>query len=380
MNAIELMQLQETILNKIQEFMPIHGDRVLKIGKEDFSWEYIDHLHGFWTASFWPGQLWLAYKMTGQDQFKNAARSSHAFFKEYLETPRYQNHDLGFIFSLTSVADYKSTSCEKAKEMALRAAELLAARFKPVGGYIVAWQPFDDSAEAAKFANDRVIVDTLQNLPLLLWAARITGNQSFKDIAIAHADMAKKYLIRDDYSSFHTYVFDAASEQPLRGETHQGYVHDSCWSRGQAWLIHGYANLAHEYGLTQYIETADKLAEYAISKLTEQTDYVPLWDFNDDEKCPNYIDSSAGAIMASGFLILAELIDSKSEYYRSWGLKLIEGLTKRCALFDHPNAHGLLAEGASHVTEGKAKNMLPYGDYYYLEAILRARGIGRFFW
>lgn len=380
MTPTELLHLQEKIIDKIQQFIPIHGDRVLKIGNEDFSWEYISHKHGFWTAPFWPAQLWLAYKMTAKEQFKNAARMSHKYFDEYLDDPHYCNHDLGFIYSLTSVADYKLTACLRSKQQAIRAAELLASRFKPVGGYLVAWQPFDHTPEAARFANDRVIVDTLQNLPLLLWAARTTGRQFFKDIAISHADMAKKYLIRNDYSSFHTYVFDAVSQQPLRGETHQGYAHDSCWSRGQAWLIHGYANLVLEYGLTQYIKTAEKLAEYAIKRLHEDTDYIPVWDFSEDEQCPTYLDSSAGAVMASGFLILAELIEDKSDYYRSWGLKLIKGLTKRCALFDNPNAHGLLAEGASHVTEGKAKNMLPYGDYYYLEAVLRARKIQRFFW
>ena len=38
-----------------------------------------------------------------------------------------------------------------------------------------------------------------------------------------------------------------------------------------------------------------------------------------------------------------------------------------------PHAEGLLKHGASHVNAGLADNMLPYGDYFYLEALLRAR-------
>ncbi len=375
-----LYELQQAVFNKLQNLIPIHGDRVLEVGNEDYTWKYIDYKTEFWTASFWPGQLWLAYKMTAQEQYKNAARMSREYFNKYLDTPRYHDHDVGFLFSLTSVADYKLTSCDFSKKQAIRAAEILASRYKPFGAYIVAWQPFTLDIEKTKFVNDRIIVDTLQNLPLLLWAARETGREAFKDIAISHANTTAKYLVRDDFSCFHTYLFDPSSQMPLRGETHQGYNHNSSWSRGQSWLIHGYANLAYEYELTQYIELADNLAEYAIAHLKQEDDFVPLWDFSNDPNCPSYFDSSAGAIMASGFFILSDLIKEKQDYYREWGLKLIYGLTNKCGLLKNTEAHGLLAHGASHVRDGLADNMLPYGDYYYLEAILRARGIQRFFW
>ena len=43
-------------------------------------------------------------------------------------------------------------------------------------------------------------------------------------------------------------------------------------------------------------------------------------------------------------------------------------------------AQGLLKEGAAFVELGRADNMLPYGDYYYMEALMRAVGHSDFFW
>lgn len=66
--------------------------------------------------------------------------------------------------------------------------------------------------------------------------------------------------------------------------------------------------------------------------------------------------------------------------YRDWGLFLLQGLMKQCDLTDDEQALGLLAEGASFVKIGLCNNMLPYGDYYYLEALMRANGYRNFFW
>jgi len=55
-------------------------------------------------------------------------------------------------------------------------------------------------------------------------------------------------------------------------------------------------------------------------------------------------------------------------------------LVQNCDLTENPDAEGLLKEGAAFVELGRADNMLPYGDYYYLEALMRAVGHSEFFW
>ncbi|MBE9593035.1 MAG: glycoside hydrolase family 88 protein, partial [Proteobacteria bacterium] len=93
----------------------------------------------------------------------------------------------------------------------------------------------------------------------------------------------------------------------IKKTTYQGYNSDSCWSRGQAWAIYGFA-LAYKTSKDEiFLETSEKLSDYFIKNLPE--DYVPYWDFDDPEKSVK--DSSAAAIACSGLLTLSEL--SKKE-------------------------------------------------------------------
>ena len=86
-----------------------------------------------------------------------------------------------------------------------------------------------------------MIADTMQNLALLHWAYRETGITDYREVAEIHAQTTANYLVRSDATSFHTFVFDPGTGEPRRGEPHQGYADDSCWARGQAWLLHGFA-------------------------------------------------------------------------------------------------------------------------------------------
>ena len=44
------------------------------------------------------------------------------------------------------------------------------------------------------------------------------------------------------------------------------------------------------------------------------------------------------------------------------------------------DAHGFLTYGAAHVRAGRSDTMLPYGDYFFMEALMRALGHSAFFW
>ncbi|NNC01082.1 glycosyl hydrolase, partial [Corallococcus exiguus] len=142
----------------------------------------------------------------------------------------------------------------------------------------------------------RMIADTMQNLALLHWAHGETGQVDFRDVALGHAATAAKHLVRDDDTTYHTYVFDSVSGAPLRGETHQGFADESCWSRGQAWMIHGYAQCALSTGDSTALDIARRLAAKAEHLMSR--DSVPVWDYGLNDGSPAYRDSSAGAIMA----------------------------------------------------------------------------------
>jgi unsaturated chondroitin disaccharide hydrolase len=278
------------------------------------------------------------------------------------------------------VADWLMTGSEDARTLALEAACALLGRYHEEGEYIQAWNPrAGHGTMRPEFAAGRIIADTMQNLALLFWAHRETGRGDFRNAAHGHAMTTAKHLVRPDDTTFHTFVFDPASGIPLRGETHQGFADHSCWSRGQAWMIHGFAQCALSTGEGLYLDVARRLAAKAETLIGD--DKVPAWDYDvpDPQSAPR--DSAAGAIMAAGVYILARLTEGEeSARWSHLGDGLLDGLLNTCDLTRNPAAQGFLAHGAAHVRAGYSDNILPYGDYFFMEALMRSLGHIEFFW
>jgi unsaturated chondroitin disaccharide hydrolase len=371
-----LAQALERAWQTIRRTIPRMGGDRPEIGLPDLT--YARSTRHFWVEGFWSGQLWLAYAATGDTLFRTAARQQRPYFAERLGLPATHDHDLGFLYTLSAVADYKLTGDATARQMGLAAAEALAARFNAAGQFIRAW---NDWAHDPLNNSGRIIIDCLENLALLFWAAEESGLAHFRAVAIAHAHTSARQLLRADGSSYHTYVFDPQSGAPLRGETHQGYADESCWSRGQAWGIHGFANAYAYTGIQLFREAAQRLADYALTQLPP--DAVPYWDYRLPADAPPHRDSSAAAISAAGLLLLADTLGDdqpRAERYRRSALAILSSLIAGYTTADVPQAEGLLKHGAAHVGRGLTDTMLPYGDYFYVEALLRALGRREFFW
>ena len=389
MKSQELIELQHDLLQNIERNLPLIGKRCPMIGKapDDFTWDYPKADGYFWTDSFFTGELWLAYMLTGEGKFRNCARMRDGHLKQILDTPLWLNHDLGFEFSLAAVADYKLTGNQEARALALRAADALRSRFNWNGHYIVAWTAGTEGKEHAQKVQGKIIIDCMQNLPLLIWAFKETGVSSYLEVAKYQAETSRKYLIREDFSTYHTLDFDTTTNEPIAGRTWQGYADESCWSRGQSWALHGFAQLYLLLGDESYLETSAKLADYVKSVITP--DLVPVWDYRLPASEVQYKDSSAGAVTAAGLLALAEGLTraghpERATAYREFGLAMLKALRDTCDISTKQGSQGFLAHGASYVALAQHKNlpnyadaMLPYGDYYYLEAVLRAMGSSR---
>jgi len=329
----------------------------------------------WWTAGFWPGLLWLVYQDTKNPDIKKLAEEcegrldavQHEFYK--------LDHDMGFMWTLTSVARYKLLKEEESKRRALVAANLLMGRFNANGNFIRAWNPWHEGEDNRGIA----IIDCMMNLPLLYWATEETGDPRFKSIARRHADMVLENFIRNDGSVHHIVRFDPESGQRIEALGGQGFAPDSAWSRGTAWAIYG-LTLSHHYtGEALYLETAKKVAHFFISHLPE--DFVPAWDFRlpSDINAPK--DSSAGAIAACGLLLLANKVtEAESPAYQRAGEKILESLYKNYGDWEGAE-EGLILHGTSHFPEGKyIDNSLIYGDYYFVEGLASLKGYKKLFW
>lgn len=356
-------------LGTIRKTIPGMGSDRPKIGRLDLSYERNDD---DWVDGFWSGQLWLAYMETGDKVFLDAARRQKPYFVERLSRPESHTHDLGFLYSLSAVADYKLTGDAESCRMGLAAAESLARRYNPLGRFIRAWNEPQNEG--------KIIIDCMENLALLFWAAGETGESRFSDVAVSHATTAAQTLVRPDGSSFHAYKFDPATGKPLGGLTHQGYSDDSCWSRGQGWGIHGFAQTYAYTGELLFLETSQRLADYAIAHLP--ADAVPYWDYELPEYAPSYRDTSAAAITAAGLLLLTDQLgeSERASHYRETAHTILESLIADYTTASEPQAEGLLLKGAAFVEAGLPDAMLPYGDYFYLEALLRTLGRKDLFW
>ena len=122
----------------------------------------------------------------------------------------------------------------------------------------------------------------------------------------------------------------------------------------------------------EFLKTARNLADYFISHLPE--DKVPYWDFQAPGIPNEPRDSSAGAIAASGLLELSSLAgdDNAAEKYRRAALDILSSLCSSKYLGEGTKSPAILL----HATGSRPHNSdvdvsLIYGDYYFLEAILR---------
>ena len=159
---------------------------------------------GAWTNGFWPGIMWLMYDATGEECFKIAAENVEEKLDGALENFNVLHHDVGFMWLLSSGANYLLTGNKKSKNRNLHAAAALASRYNVDGGFIKAWND--------KGADGWVIIDCMMNIPLLYWAAKETNNVAYSKIADKHAEKTMKHHIRPDGSVYHVVEYDITTE------------------------------------------------------------------------------------------------------------------------------------------------------------------------
>jgi len=322
-----------------------------------------------WTTSFWPGMLWLAFELTGDDAYRRAGeRHVRSFAARVDGGLDLATHDLGFLYTLACVAPWRLTGDEEAKRAALAAADHLMDRFLEPAGIIQAWGDLSNPEQRG-----RTIIDSLMNMPLLYWASEVSGDRRFRDAAHRHTAQLRDHIIRDDDTTFHTFYWDPVTGEPLRGGTEQGFADHSCWARGQAWGIYGFA-LNYSYtGDETFLRSAERCADYFLDHLP--ADHVAYWDLVFADGSGESRDSSAAAIAVCGLdeLALSLPAGSRRDRYQRAAEQILASLAATFSTADQPGSNALLLHGiydkpkSVGVDEGTL-----WGDYFYLEALTRA--------
>jgi unsaturated chondroitin disaccharide hydrolase len=217
----------------------------------------------------------------------------------------------------------------------------------------------------------------MMNVPIILHAARVTGDARLREIALAHCRTTARYLVRADGSTAHEGIFDLETGQFLRQSTQQGLRAESAWARGLAWSLYGFATVYRYTELPEFLEVSRRNAAYFVEHLP--ADGVPYWDFDADPTAPPpwgaQKDSSAAAIAASGLFDLAQL--SGEDRWREVALSLLDALCGSKFLADQtPGWEGTLLHGVYHTGKGLGVDeSVIWGDFFLVEALGKAVGL-----
>ncbi len=325
-----------------------------------------------WCEGFLPGMMWIFHERTADPDWRRLAEH----YSRLIE-PRKDDrdvHDLGFLFYHGTYRRWYDATVRGGKpdaslrDVVVHAGRTLAMRFQPRGGYLRSF-----------VAPESCFIDIMMNVPVIWYAGFTADDPSLLDIARRHCETTRRYLVRGDGSTAHEGIFDTATGEFLRQTTHQGYRGDSCWSRGLAWAIYGFATCARLTGEMLWADTSLRCAAYLGLQLVGNL--VPPWDFDAPPDQRRQADTSAGAIAAAGLFELADAIEANSGGHaasaaglRTFGMLMLAALCNEAWLgIGDADWEGILKHGVYHMHKklGVDESVM-WGEFFFCDALQRA--------
>jgi unsaturated chondroitin disaccharide hydrolase len=255
-----------------------------------------------WTSGFYAGALWQAAALEpAGGMFERWALAATV---EHLGMERSPTHDVGFMYGQSSLNAYETwcgahagrlpSLCARLRASVIAAADELVslAGSNPGSGTI----PTDPTSPEAE-----TIIDSMMNIQILPWASAVTGNGTYRRLALHQARVIASALVRRDGSTAQSATFDRRTGALLSVTTHQGLSNRSTWARGEGWALYGFSVAALELRDRELLSVAQRVARYVVSHVPAGG--VPPWDYNAPPGAP--VDVSAGVISAAGLFHLA---------------------------------------------------------------------------
>jgi unsaturated chondroitin disaccharide hydrolase len=337
-----------------------------------------------WTSGFFAGNLWYLYEITGDQKWKKEAVK----WTEALDTIQYWTggHDVGFMINCSYGNGLRLAQKEEYKKVLVQTARSLCKRYSPVTKSIKSW-------DYRKAWNDTtewffpVIIDNMMNLELLFEATKLSGDKTFEEIAIQHANTTMKNHYRPDFSSYHVVDYDTITGNILDKATCQGFTDESSWSRGQSWGLYGFVICYRYTRDLQYLSFAENIADFLLNNPNLPDDKIPYWDYNAPDKVlvaewkydpslyPEILrDASAAAILSSALFELSEYSRAKGAKYREAASAILKSLESPRYFESAKNKYFILDHCVGSLPHGaEIDKPLVYADYYFLEAALRQK-------
>ncbi len=356
-----------------------------------------------WTQGFQYGSAILQFDATGDSEFLEAARNKVVELMA-LHVSHIGVHDHGFN-NVSTYGNLRRLMLEgripanewemRFYEMALKASGAVQAarwtQLTPDLGYVYSFN-----------GPHSLFSDTIRSMRALVVAHQLghrlmaEGDESIDLLrrALQHAAATARWNVyygsgRDSFDVrgrvVHESIFDLNNRAYRCASTQQGYSPFSTWTRGQAWILCGYAEqleflrsqtesaLAPYGGKSELVQAFEEVASAVASFWLEQTptDGIPYWDtgapnlyklgdwasrpsepFNDYEP----VDSSAAAIAAQGFLRYGNYLQatgrSDGDRYRQAAFTIAHHLFAEPYLSVNPAHQGLILHSIYHQPNG----------------------------
>ena len=325
-------------------------------------WQHEGESWTHWCEGFYPGIFWLAAACGKDPWFQQIAER----YTRRLEPRKFDRnvHDLGFLFLNTYLRWYRLAGDPALNEVVVQAGKTLAMRFQEKGEYLCSF-----------IGPQSLFIDIMMNVPIIYYAARETGDEQLRSVADRHCATTARRLIHEDGSSVHEGLFDTQTGAFLRESTHQGLGPSTCWSRGLAWALYGFGTVYSYTNDPEHLATAERVAAYYLDHTPGGE--IPLWDFDaaKDPNAPQLVESSAGAIAASGLWNLALLTGSadRREAYRQRAIETMVRLTSPDFLAEgKPDQEGLLMHGIYHLNKKLGVDeSVAWGDHFFVEGLVK---------
>jgi hypothetical protein len=383
-------------------WQPANGSPVFTVGGKYASRGWTE-----WTQGFQYGSAILQFDATGDTEFLAAARSKVVELMA-LHVSHIGVHDHGFN-NVSTYGNLRRLMLEgriPASDWELRFYELAL----KISGAVQAsrWtQLTPDLGYVYSFNGPHSLFsDTIRSMRALVIAHQLghrlmaEGDEPIDLLgrALQHAAATARWNVyygtgRDSFDVadnrgrvVHESIFDLNNRTYRCASTQQGYSPFSTWTRGQAWILCGYAEqleflqsqaefaLAPYGGKRELLQAFEEVASAVASFWLEHTptDGIPYWDtgapnlhklgdwasrpsepFNDHEP----VDSSAAAIAAQGFLRYGNYLhatgrQSEGTSYRQAALTIAKHLFAEPYLSTSPAHQGLILHSIYHQPNG----------------------------
>jgi unsaturated chondroitin disaccharide hydrolase len=316
-----------------------------------------------WCDGFLPGMMWV-FAARGEANEGEWWREQAIRYSKPLEPRKLDRnvHDLGFIFMSTYYRWFQLANDPALKDVLIQAGRTMGLRFKEKGQYLRSF-----------ISDESLFIDIMMNVGVIFYAAIETGDAALLDVVMRHCLTSRRVLVRGDGSTAHEGLFDLETGEFLRQSTHQGYRGDSCWSRGLAWAIYGYGTSYRYSRDPRFLQTAEACADFYIAHTPN--DGVPPWDYDAPAESRSLLDTSAGAIAASGLLQLAQISSDpiKGHFYGATARHVLRSLCEKHLAKDDAKWEGILKGGVYHIHNNLGVNeSVMWGEYFFIEALDRA--------